>query len=205
MFKALYTFKKTHSTSISFEENDLFLELPGASGDKNWNYVINTHGQTGYVPKNYVEKKETTKEDFKKVAEEVKERVKTLSTMGNREKGEMLAKIDRTRIKFEQTLPTSAAYFADINNIQHQPLPPKPQNAAVGPHGPTSDCSSSPRSSTPPKSVKKRAAPKPPGVNSVKSSSSSREASPSSTKSAMEDVDAIQTVAEHNMKQMQKQ
>ena len=36
MYKALYSFKKTHPTSLSFTENDLFIELPGASGDKNW-------------------------------------------------------------------------------------------------------------------------------------------------------------------------
>lgn len=36
MYKALYSFKKTHPTSLSFTENDIFLELPGASGDKNW-------------------------------------------------------------------------------------------------------------------------------------------------------------------------
>jgi hypothetical protein len=36
MYKALYAFKKTHPTSLSFAENDAFIELPGASGDKNW-------------------------------------------------------------------------------------------------------------------------------------------------------------------------
>ena len=39
--------------------------------------------------------------------------------------------------------------------------------------------SSDSRSSTPPKSMKKRAAPKPPAINQVKSTNSSRDSSPS--------------------------
>jgi hypothetical protein len=74
--------------------------------------------------------------------------------------------------------------------------------------------SESSRSSTPPKAaLKKRAAPRPPAINSVKSEGSSREASPvSSSKSSVvsnampDDVDSITTVVEHNKKQqMQKQ
>ena len=64
---------------------------------------------------------------------------------------------------------------------------------------------SSSRSSTPPKSMKKRAAPKPPAINEVKSTNSSREPSPSSSKSTTDDVNAIQTVSEHNRQQVQKQ
>ena len=62
-----------------------------------------------------------------------------------------------------------------------------------------------------PKGLKKRAAPRPPAINNVKSATSSREASPSSSKSSVsnvmpDDVDSIQTVVEHNKKQqMQKQ
>ena len=70
MFKALYAFKKTHPSSLGFEDHEIFIELPGAGGDKNWYYVINTNGQAGYVPKNYVEKKDNvTVEEFKQTAE----------------------------------------------------------------------------------------------------------------------------------------
>lgn len=53
--------------------------------------------------------------------------------------------------------------------------------------------------------MKKRAAPKPPAINEVKSTNSSREPSPSSSKSTTDDVNAIQTVSEHNRQQVQKQ
>lgn len=201
MYRALYAFKKTHQTSLGFEENEEFMELPGASEDKNWYYAINKEGLAGYIPRNYVEKKtDITADEVKKKAEAVKEKVKALKTIGNREKGELLAKIDRSRINFEKTLPTPAAYLVDVTTIT------KPSNAQAATSG------SSSRSSTPPKSLKKRAAPKPPAINSVKSSNnSSREVSPASSSSSKhrssmpDDVDAIQTVAEHNMKQVQKQ
>ena len=57
MFKALYAFKKTHPSSLGFEDSEVFIELPGAGNDKNWHYVVNTNGQAGYIPKNYVVKK----------------------------------------------------------------------------------------------------------------------------------------------------
>ena len=72
MFKALFAFKKTHPSSIGFDENEEFIGLPGASTDKNWHYVIDTNGTAGYVPKNYVEKKEVTLEYFKSMAEKIK-------------------------------------------------------------------------------------------------------------------------------------
>ena len=97
LYRALYSFKKTHPSSLGFEENEEFIELPGASEDKNWYYSISSQGKAGYIPRNYVEKKETTLEDFKKFAEVIKERVKVSTDIGNREKGELLAKIDRSR------------------------------------------------------------------------------------------------------------
>ena len=97
LYKALYSFKKTHPSSLGFEESEEFIELPGASEDKNWYYAISSKGKAGYIPRNYVEKKETTIEEFKKFAEVIKDHVKTCTDIGNREKGELLAKIDRSR------------------------------------------------------------------------------------------------------------
>ena len=97
LYRALYSFKKTHPSSLGFEESEEFIELPGASEDKNWYYAISSKGKAGYIPRNYVEKKETTIEEFKKIAEVIKEAVKACPDIGNREKGELLAKIDRSR------------------------------------------------------------------------------------------------------------
>jgi hypothetical protein len=51
MYRALYPFKKTHPTSLSFGQGDLFVELTGASADKNWHYVLASNGEAGYIPK----------------------------------------------------------------------------------------------------------------------------------------------------------
>ena len=170
---------------LGFEENDEFIGLPGAAADKNWYYVVTKSGNAGYIPKNYVEqRKDLTLEEFKREAEAIKERIKVLS-IGPRERGELIAKIDRSRINFEKTLPTPVAYLANINVIQ-----------TPDPHDPGSSGS---RSSTPPKSLKKRAAPKPPPGTK---SGSSRENSPGKS---LEDPDAIQTLSEHNKQKLHKQ
>ena len=126
-----------------------------------------------------------TLEEFKREAEGIKERIKVLS-IGPRERGELIAKIDRSRINFEKTLPTPVAYLANINVIH------TPDHAGQDPG------SSSSRSSTPPKSLKKRAAPKPPPGTK----GSSRENSPGKSS---EDPDAIQTLSEHNKQKLHKQ
>uniref|UniRef100_A0A0K2V8L6 SH3 domain-containing protein n=1 Tax=Lepeophtheirus salmonis TaxID=72036 RepID=A0A0K2V8L6_LEPSM len=58
ILKALYPFKKTHESSISFEGGDIVLELEEKltpkEKDMNWIYVIHSSGTIGYVPKNYV-------------------------------------------------------------------------------------------------------------------------------------------------------
>ena len=188
-FRTHITYSQTHCTACfkrskyfsGFEENDEFIGLPGAAADKNWYYVVTKTGHAGYIPKNYVEsKKDLTLDEFKKEAEAIKERIKVMS-IGPRERGELIAKIDRSRINFEKTLPTPVAYLANINVIQ-----------SPDPHDPGSS-----RSTTPPKSMKKRAAPKPPP-----GSKSSRENSPGK---ALEDPDAIQTVSEHNKQKLQTQ
>ena len=32
----------------------VIFSIPGASNDKSWHYVIDSTGQSGYIPKNYV-------------------------------------------------------------------------------------------------------------------------------------------------------
>ena len=51
MLRAMYPFKKTHPTSLSFNQGDIFVELAGAASDKNWHYVMSSTGEVGYVPK----------------------------------------------------------------------------------------------------------------------------------------------------------
>ncbi len=216
MYKALFSFKKTHPSSLTFSENDQFIELPGAAGDKNWYYVINWNGTSGYVPKNYVEKVEgIALEEFKKHVDSIKEKIK-VGPLANREKGELLAKVDRSRINFEKSLPVPAAFLANVIVDGGAASGPESESQRKKKHLPRSSSpkggqqqhqqhshhagatGSSSRSSTPPKSCKKRAAPLPPGVASIRSSSnstsSSRERSP-------DDLDSIQTVSDKQQHQ----
>jgi hypothetical protein len=196
MYKALYTFKKTHPTSLGFDENEEFLELPGAAGDKNWYYVVNFGGIAGYIPRNYVQRKEVDLDQFKKHVQAVKDRIQ-VSELLPRARGELLAKVDRSRINFEKTLPIPAAFLANV--VVQQSQPPQPPQRASSPQINQVSGSSS-RSSTPPKSLKKRAAPLPPAINNVKSTSNSPR-----TGSPIDDLNAIQTVHEHSKKQQQQQ
>lgn len=174
MYRALYAFKKTHPTSLSFNENDLFVELPGASADKNWHYVVNASGQSGYVPRNYVAKDDLKPDDFHRQIDAVKERVK-VGKMPDRERGELLAKIEMTRQNQQQVWHKEQLQLEK----NHMPRAASPKVSG-----------SSSRSSTPPKSSKKRAAPMPP-PNSVRSASNSPRAS-------QDDLDSIQLADQQN-------
>ena len=56
LFKSLYTFKAAYKSTLSFSEEEVFVDLSvtGAEEDRNWYYVVNSAGQAGYVPRNYV-------------------------------------------------------------------------------------------------------------------------------------------------------
>ena len=78
MFKALYSFNKTHPTSLTFAAGDAFIGLPGASADKNWYYVLDIkRGLKGFVPRNYVQQWEKlpTLDEFNKILDGVKDNV----------------------------------------------------------------------------------------------------------------------------------
>ena len=54
------------------------------------------------------------------------ERIK-VSSIGNREKGEMIAKVDRSRINFEKSLPQPSAFFTNVivDNNKPPERPPR--------------------------------------------------------------------------------
>ncbi|XP_067013457.2 NCK-interacting protein with SH3 domain isoform X2 [Anabrus simplex] len=54
MLKAMYDFKATFAKTLSFKENDLFILHHANTKQRNWWQVINSKGQVGYVPSNYV-------------------------------------------------------------------------------------------------------------------------------------------------------
>ncbi|PSN40629.1 hypothetical protein C0J52_09234 [Blattella germanica] len=54
MLKALYDFKATFAKTLSFKENDIFILHQISTKQRNWWQVVNSSGQVGYVPSNYV-------------------------------------------------------------------------------------------------------------------------------------------------------
>lgn len=54
MLKALYDFKATFAKTLSFQESDMFILHQVNTKQRNWWQVVNSNGQVGYVPSNYV-------------------------------------------------------------------------------------------------------------------------------------------------------
>ncbi|KAJ8672586.1 hypothetical protein QAD02_003845 [Eretmocerus hayati] len=54
MLKGLYDFNATFAKTMSFQENDYFVLYQSQTKQKNWWQVVNSDGQVGYVPSNYV-------------------------------------------------------------------------------------------------------------------------------------------------------
>lgn len=54
MLKALYDFKATFAKTLSFQESDMFILYQANTKQRNWWQVVNSNGQVGYVPSNYV-------------------------------------------------------------------------------------------------------------------------------------------------------
>ncbi|XP_012282420.1 NCK-interacting protein with SH3 domain [Orussus abietinus] len=54
MLKALYDFKATFAKTLSFREHDYFILYQTNTKQRNWWQVVNSNGQVGYIPSNYV-------------------------------------------------------------------------------------------------------------------------------------------------------
>ncbi|XP_048510850.1 NCK-interacting protein with SH3 domain isoform X3 [Athalia rosae] len=54
MLKALYDFKATYAKTLSFRENEHFILHQTNTKQRNWWQVVNSMGQLGYIPSNYV-------------------------------------------------------------------------------------------------------------------------------------------------------
>lgn len=54
MLKALYDFNATFAKTMSFLENEHFVLYQSHTKQRNWWQVVNSKGQVGYIPSNYV-------------------------------------------------------------------------------------------------------------------------------------------------------
>lgn len=156
MLRALYSFKKTHPTSLTFTQSDLFVELPMTSADKNWYYVMDGQAVAGYVPKNYVFSERVTSEQLRSHIDSLKDAIRLSSAVGEKERAEHLSNLEQAFANFSSKNGSSAG---SNNRI---PVPDSSPPILASPRSVSPKSATSDRSSTPPKSSKKRAAPKPP-------------------------------------------
>lgn len=56
MLKALYDFQAVYPKTISFDEGEYFILHQRKISTKNWWQVVNSKGDIGFVPSNYVMK-----------------------------------------------------------------------------------------------------------------------------------------------------
>eukprot|EP00095_Tigriopus_kingsejongensis_P003296 snap_masked-scaffold355_size198070-processed-gene-0.1 protein:Tk03296 transcript:snap_masked-scaffold355_size198070-processed-gene-0.1-mRNA-1 annotation:"nck-interacting protein with sh3 domain isoform x1" len=154
MLRALYPFKKTHPTSLSFHQGDLFVELPGATNDKNWFYVMDANAAAGYIPRNYVFVERIAVDKFSSHIDGLRDRVR-LGGANEREKGELIAKLDAVYSKYKGDKNSTVTQRIPVPDTS-PPILASPRSASP------KSSNSSDRSSTPPKSSKKRVAPQPP-------------------------------------------
>ena len=98
MYRALYPFQKTHPTSLSFVQGDVFLSLPGARSDKNWHFVLDEKGCKGFVPRNYVNPAENlpNKDEYDKLLAKIREAV-LVQRMSEKERADILGKIEELK------------------------------------------------------------------------------------------------------------
>lgn len=81
MLKALYDFNQTYSKTLSFQENDHFVLYQSQTKQKNWWQVVNSKGQVGYIPSNYVS---TIKVHPQFLIDFLGEAIETLRTSGDK-------------------------------------------------------------------------------------------------------------------------
>ncbi|TRY70898.1 hypothetical protein TCAL_02794 [Tigriopus californicus] len=154
MLRALYPFKKTHPTSLSFTQGDLFVELPGAANDKNWFYVMDGNAGAGYIPRNYVFLERIAFDKLATHIDGLKDRVR-LSGAVEKEKAELIAKLEAVCSKYKSDRSASITQRIPVPDTS-PPIIASPRSVSP------KSTHSSDRSATPPKSGKKRAAPQPP-------------------------------------------
>lgn len=58
LLRALYDFTATDPKTLSFKQNDLFINLEKNIGSRKWWKVLNKDGSIGFIPCNYVSNQE---------------------------------------------------------------------------------------------------------------------------------------------------
>ncbi|XP_041458098.1 NCK-interacting protein with SH3 domain-like [Lytechinus variegatus] len=171
MYRAAFSFNSKDSTSLSFREGEDFTLLDKT--DQHWWHVMNHLGQTGYVPANYMEKGQASKDEVLRSIERAIEFIHLAAT----EKGGSLSHQQRDNlqklVQHRQSILQGNSVSSDkqpkrkapdlprqtSTELRRAPSPPIQNKSPTQPEQ-AAGLSRTPRSST-----KTRAAPKPPQRN----------------------------------------
>ena len=149
MLRALYPFKKTHPTSLGFGQGDVFVELSGASNDKNWHYAMANNGESGYIPKSYVMQEKVSPEALSKHVDALQERVR-LRGLPNKEKAELLANLQGVKKRYADGLisPRSSSASSGARSISPSAKSSSSSKKRAAPPPPATSSSNGPNPST---------------------------------------------------------
>jgi len=174
MYKALYKYKATYPSALSFSVSEVFVEVAGATTDHNWYYVVNSVGKSGFIPRNYTESLHLSSSEQLSHVTEVLRHLADNSSINSKDKKETKSKLEKVKAsiseKMDQTpdspvsfkkSPKSTGSRESLNSVRSSkkraaPQPPNRSEHRSSDHRSGSECSEqsapSPRASPRPPS-----------------------------------------------------
>ncbi|XP_059484381.1 NCK-interacting protein with SH3 domain [Neocloeon triangulifer] len=136
LLRALYDFNATDPKTISFKQNDLFVNLEKNIGSRKWWKVVNKDGLVGFIPCNYVSSQEESVEDVLNFIDVCSIALKSSSSGGSSAKLLTDLEAKRKRItgscgSFESSTPRAPPEGAPSqpnNETKSSSAPPKDMN-----------------------------------------------------------------------------
>jgi len=104
MYKALFSFKATYASALSFKETEIFVELSGGKSDKNWYFVASQDGESGYVPRNYMTEISLTPPETYAHVTDVLTNLNNNSSVTIADKTEVSEKLEEIKRSYSDTL-----------------------------------------------------------------------------------------------------
>ena len=160
LHKALYNFKASYSSALSFKEGELFVELSdsGCKQDRNWYFVASTDGSAGYVPRNYMTQTSLGSAETFAHINEVLSNLNNNTTVTLADRNEVGEKLEELRRTFSDSICGSVSSLKSqgskdsLSSIKSSkkraaPLPPKEKASSGSETSPSPRSSQSPRNS----------------------------------------------------------
>ena len=155
LLKSLYTFKAAYKSTLSFKEEELFVDLAlsGVEEDRNWYYVVSGSGNVGYVPRNYVTSVSLNPADTLDLVSAALSKLKKHSRVSEEDRREAVDKLKEIKLSLTETLGAlkksskegSKDSLSSINSSKKRAAPPPPKHNQLSA---SSGTSHSPRPTT---------------------------------------------------------